>query len=132
VKKSAAKSAVAAREQKIDPTLPFTEIDILGTTYKMCFTFRAIAKANERLRKQGVVVNLLWALPSLTMEDIPVVLAAALGTFHPEMTFDEIVALLDWDTIFDVRDKIIEAWSAAYPKRDEKDDKQNPPTAVLS
>ena len=32
------------RDEKIDPTLPFVEIEIGGKTYKMCFSFRAIVK----------------------------------------------------------------------------------------
>lgn len=117
-------------EEKIDPSLPFAEITILGETYKMCFQFRALAKAEAGLRKQGVAANLLWQMPTLTFENIPIVFAAALGTFHPELKFEEVVDLLDYDTVFEVRDKVLDAWVAAMPKREGK--AKNPPSAVPS
>jgi len=116
--------------EKIDPTLPFTEIEILGKTYKMCFTFRAILKGDAGLRRQGVDSRLLWTMPSLSFENVPIVLAAALATFHPELSFEDVVDLLDWDTIFEVRDKIADGWLASFPKRAEGE--KNPPEPVQS
>jgi hypothetical protein len=118
-------------EKKIDPTLPFTEIEILGKTYKMCFTFRALAKADARLREQGVASNLLRMLPNMTFETIPIVLAAGLATFHPKLTFEDVVDLIDYDTVWTIRDKMIDAWVDAFPKRT-KDDAENPQKPVLS
>ena len=122
-------------QQTIDPTLPYTEIEILGKTYKMCMTFRALARADARLREQGVASDLVRMLPNMTFESIPIVLAASLATFHPELTFEDVVELIDYDTVWSVRDKIFEAWVAAFPKRAKEDgakDKENPPKPVQS
>jgi hypothetical protein len=121
-----------AAPEKMDPTLPFTEIEILGRKYKLCYTFRAMAKAEAHLREQGVQTNLLWSMPRLTFETIPVMLAAGLSTYHPELTFEKVVDLLDYDTVFDVRDTLVGAWIAAMPKRDAKAQPANPPHPVVS
>lgn len=115
----------------LDPTLPFTEIVILGETYKACFRFREFAKAEVDLRRHGVAVNMLKMMPNLTFETIPIVLAAALSTFHPELSFEDVVALVDWDTIWEIGDQLILAWVAVLPVRT-KGDKENPPKPAQS
>ncbi|GEM_PF-5840096 len=112
-----------------NPTLPFTEIEILGKTYKMCLNFRAMARADAWLREQGVVSNMVRMLPNMTFEAIPIVLAASLATFHPELKFADVVGLVDYDNVWEIRDKLYDAWVAAFPTRgkDEAKDKGNPP-----
>lgn len=116
----------------LDPTLPFTEIVILGETYKACFRFREFAKADANLRRQGVASNMLQMMPYLTFETIPIVLAAALGTFHPDLSFEDVVALVDYDTIWDIGDELVLAWVAAFPDRAKKGDEENPPKPAQS
>lgn len=111
---------------RIDPTLPYTEIEICGKTYKLCFVFRAIAKGDAMLRRQGIDSRLLWRMPEISLESLPIVLAAALAHYHPELSFDDVVAMLDWDTVFDLRDQVLTAWASAFPKRT-KEDTANPP-----
>lgn len=112
-----------------DPTLSFTEIELDGKVYKLCFTYRVFRVAAARLSAQGVAVNLLWELPNLTMENLPAVLAAALGTFHPEITYEAAEALIDWDTVPTICEKIVTAWIGAMPKR-ERSAQGNPAEAV--
>jgi len=123
------KNAAAPAAEKLDPTLPYEEIVIDGQTYKMCFDFRAMAKGDAKLRAAGVDSRLLWQMPQLTLENLPIVFAASLVAFHPEISFEDAIALVDWDTIFELRDKVIEAWSAAFPKRGKQ---ENPPKPVPS
>ena len=119
----------------LDPTLPTTDLELLGKTYKLCLNFRAMAAADAWLRREGVVSDILRMLPALTFETIPVVLAASLHTFHPELTFEDVVALVDYDTVWDARDKIYDAWAQAYPKRTAEEQAKaaaNPPQPVLN
>jgi hypothetical protein len=122
------KQNVAARfsgPEVVDPTLQFTYLELLGVTYKLCFRFRELAIANARLRAQGVNADLLSALPRLDIDNVAPVLAAGLGTFHPELKYSEIELLVDYDTVFLIRDKIAEAWLASLPPR-MKGSKENP------
>jgi hypothetical protein len=116
-------------EEKIDPTLPFTEVTILGKTYKLCFTFRAIAKAESKLLAQGVQADLLSAMVRPGLETLPVMFAAGLSTFHPELAFAEIEPLVDYDTFLDISEAVSQAWVAALPKRKKVED---PPPPVQS
>ena len=65
----------------------------------------------------------------MSFESLPIVLAAGLHTFHPELTFEDVVEMLDWDTVFAIRDEVVTAWVASFPKRDKK---ENPPEPVQS
>jgi len=48
---------------------------------------------------------------------------------HPELTFEQVVDLVDYDTIWIVGDALILAWTEAFPKREAK---ENPPQPVPS
>lgn len=119
---------MAKKAATIDPSLPFTEIKILGNSYKLCFTFRAMAKAGAWLREQGIQANLLRALPSLDIDNITPVFAAALHVFQPQMTYAEVEALLDYDTVGTIRDCLLLAWIQAVPQRNKGE--ENPPEAA--
>lgn len=118
------------KQEPVDPTLQCAPVTIREKNYNLCFNFRAIALAEKRLRQQGHDVYLLSAMAPLTFETIPQVLAAALFTHQPEMTFEEIVALVDYDNVWPLQNELRKAWFEAFPQQKEGD--KNPPEPVQS
>ena len=107
-----------------DATLPKTPVEIDGRTYQLCFTLGALSEAetsiNAELARQGSEerVNLLLALPSGNLASTRIVFAAAVRTFHPELSFDEARDLLTFEDLYTVALKVRDAWneSRARPK----------------
>jgi hypothetical protein len=108
-----------------DPTLPKTPITIGGKTYNLCFTFGALAEAeasiNAELRSNGSEerVNLLVALPCHDMANVRKVFAAALRTFHPEITFPDAIKMVDFRNVYDIALAVKHAWDAAQAVEEE-------------
>ncbi|UWZ84652.1 hypothetical protein [Occallatibacter riparius] len=109
-----------------NPALPRTPVVIAGKTYDLCFDFAALGRAeneiNAELARAGIAerVNLLYALPVANLRNTQLVFAAAVRTFHPDLSFAEALALLTFDNLWDVAEKIREAWKTAVPEADKK------------
>jgi hypothetical protein len=108
-----------------DPTVETTEIVIGGKTYKMCFDFRSLAKAERELNAAGHKISLLTALPGHNLESIYVMFAASIRRFHPEIAYEDAIDLVDLPTAFSVYSAIVEAWAKAMPEP-RREDKRNP------
>ena len=105
-----------------DATLPKTPITIDGKTYNLCFDLGALAEAEMAINRELArrdppqFVNLLMALPVQNLANTRTVFAAAVRTFHSELTFDEAMALLTLENVHDAALAIRDAWDKATPK----------------
>jgi hypothetical protein len=96
-----------------DPTMPFTEITIDGTTYKLCFDYQALADAELALRKKGIDAKLLIAMPSLQYWSVRLIFAAALSVFHPEIEYADALKMVRPDTQLPIAEAIVAAWNGS-------------------
>lgn len=79
-----------------NPTLPFIVASIGGNEYKLCFTFGAILRAQQDIAKVYPEVNLLAAKwRALTVTSLAALFTAGLHEFHPEITADAALVLID-------------------------------------
>lgn len=124
-----------AKERKIagtvaDPTLPKTPVTIGGKTYNLCFDLGALAEAeaamNEHVKKAGgsEFANLLSNLYPLNLANTRILFAAGVRKFHPEIGFDEAMALLNPANILVAATAVAMAYAAAS-KLDVEE--ENPP-----
>jgi hypothetical protein len=114
---------MAKKLEVVNPVLPFTEIEIGGTTYKMCFNYGSLATAEGKLRAAGRNVSLLVSGPQITtFEHCRIVFACALAEFQPELTFDEAVGLCNFANCIDIYTAMQAAWTKSTP-----DPVPNPP-----
>lgn len=119
-----------------DATLPKTAIEIRGKTYHLCFDLGALAEAetaiNAELAREGRsdLVNLLYALPAQNLASTRTIFAAAVRTFHPDLSFEEARQLPALEDLYTVAVKVREAWnqSRVEPAADEA--AENPPQAA--
>jgi len=99
----------------IDPTLPFSEITVDGKVYKMCFTYEALAAAEDAMLAKGHEVNILVPMLRRTFSSVRTLFSVGLYTFHPEL--DPAVTKL-WVTsenLLQVLEAIDSAWSKSMP-----------------
>jgi hypothetical protein len=109
-----------------DATLPKTPIIIGGTEYSLCFDFGALSTAETELNREGHEVNLLAMLPVLNLSNTRVIFAAALRKFHPDITFDQAVGMVNFGNVYTIANAIAEAWQSALP---EPEKEKNAPAA---
>lgn len=95
---------------------PVSSVVIDGTRYDMRFDFAALAQAEEQFRQEGRDVNLLVALPELTLSSVRVIFPCAIRSSHPKLTYEKAQALVRIDTVFSIVEKIAEAWKLASPE----------------
>lgn len=103
-----------------DPTVETTEIVIGGKTYKMCFDFDSLVRAERELNASGNQISLLSALPGRDLESIRIMFAASIRRFHPEVTYAEAVGLVNLPSAFHIALAIGEAWKKAMPEPSEE------------
>jgi hypothetical protein len=101
-------------EQKIDPTLPFTEIEIGGQTYKMCFDNATLFEAEEYLHRRGHDVNLLRVFPVLNGSNARIFFAMSLHRFHPGIGFDEARNMVTLGNLHFVANAVAQCILASY------------------
>jgi hypothetical protein len=107
-----------------DPTLPSTPIEIGGKLFNLCFDFGALAEAEADFNRQGHRVNLLTALPELNLGNTRILFAASVHKYHPELSFDEAIALVHFRNVYQVVQTISQAWNEAMPEVDEAEAKK--------
>ncbi|GGA80690.1 hypothetical protein GCM10011507_34880 [Edaphobacter acidisoli] len=110
------KSRFNSAAEKIDPTLPFTEIEIDGKTYKMCFNHRALARAEVKLLAAGHDANLLLRIGNLTFDSVRTLFAVSLYHYQPEMDFDTALKLFTRELALPITNAMLEAWNGNMPK----------------
>lgn len=104
-----------------DPTLPTQEVKIGGKTYTLCFDLRSLARAERELRAAGNDVNLFYALPGRTLDNILTLFACSIRRFHPEIGYDDACALLTPLDVYTVGDAINKLWEESVPKPDDEE-----------
>ena len=118
-----------------DTTLPKTPIELNGVTYHLCFTLGALAQAetalNAEFARAGLEreVNLLVALPAGNLAGTLITFAAALRTFHPEITYEAACELLSFDDVYKAGMAVAAAWTASRA-RHKGDEAANPQEAA--
>ena len=122
--------AKVAKNTAVDPTLPKIEIKLGCESYFLCFTFGALALAESKLRALGVECNLLHALDLTALDATRVVplLYGALITHSPDITFEQVAALVTMKNLGAIFDGLLEAYadSLAEPSEDAKENPQEP------
>lgn len=104
-----------------DPTLPKSPVTVGGKSYNLCFDLGALAEAETAINAELIragrtdLVNLLYALPNQTLANTRIIFAAAVRTFHPEISFDAARKLISLDDLYSVALAIREAWDASKP-----------------
>jgi hypothetical protein len=95
-----------------DATLPKTPIKLGKETYYLCYNFRALSLAESKLRNVGVECNILKSLDPTELDatKLATVLFAGLLAHKPNITFDEVLSLIDFKNMFTIPGKIMEAY----------------------
>lgn len=125
----AARAPRAIANSAADATLPKTPVKVGGKTYNLCFDLGALSEAetsiNGELARAGRrdFVNLLWALPVQNLSSVRILFAGAVRTFHPEIAYDEALALVGMNDVLGIAIAIKDAWEAATPKVEAADPK---------
>jgi hypothetical protein len=113
-----------------DPTVPFTEITIDGTTYKMSLDLESLATVEEELIAKGQDVNLFASLPKMNLSNVRLVFAASLRKFQPEIPFDEAIRILTLPHLYEAGAAIGKAWNDTLSPPEEGE--ESDPTKPLS
>lgn len=120
----------------VDPTLDRATITIDGKAYDLCFDLESLAVAEEKFLKQGHDVNLLVALPQLTLSTVRTIFPCAVHKFQPELSFQQAQALVTFRSLYTIAAAIQDAWNKAMRAADPQstdapteDVPANPPNA---
>ncbi|SRR5579883_642892 len=112
-----------------DPTLPKTPVTVSGKTYNLCLDMGALAEAETAINQEAGsldAINLLSALPVLNLANLRIIFAAALRTFHPDISFEEGKKLIAYDDLVEVLVKVQEAWASSVPAPEDREDPPHP------
>ena len=101
-----------------NPTVPFTEVDVNGKTFKMCFDYGAIALAEAKFRSEGHrETYLLIAAPEPeVVQNLKFLFACSLQPHHPEIGYEEACALVTPRTQQSIYLAFKKAWEEAMPE----------------
>jgi hypothetical protein len=113
----AIRKIAAVPKPKPDPTLPYTEIVIDGETYKMCFTYSALAAAEDALLAKGHQVNILLPMLRRTFSSLRVLFAVSLYTYHPELDYEETQDWVTYENLLHVIDAVDKTWKQSLPDK---------------
>ena len=116
-----------AKVRKANPTLPKSTITIGGVEYSLCFDFAALAEAESAFTRAGHEVNLLAALPQLNLSNTRIIFACALHAFHPEVGYEQALAMVTFQNVYIIAAAIADAWQKALPEPESKE--KNAPAA---
>lgn len=107
-----------------DPTIRFSKLEIAGQSYRLAYSFNAVAEA-EHVAKCNLLEG-LENLEGLTALQFRGLLYAALSVAHPDITIEQAGCLVGVDT--ETRLMIGRALAEAY-KLSMPDRKADPPAA---
>jgi hypothetical protein len=105
----------ATNSAKLD--LSKIPVEIGGKNYDLCFEFAELAKSERLFKSQGHRLNLLVALPELSLESVREVFPCAAHTHQPDLTFEQAQALVTMESVYPIATAIVEAWNAASSGR---------------
>lgn len=79
----------------IDPTVEYTEIELNGTTYKMCFDLASLAKAEAEVHRNGGDLNVLRGIDfeSIDMRTDLALFACSLRRAQPDLKYEDILTM---------------------------------------
>lgn len=99
-----------------DPTIQFETLEIDGRSYRLCYSFNAIAEA-ERLGNCNLLEGIAAVLfNSLTAQQARGLLYAALSVAQPEITLAEAGQMIRVDTLPGIRLALLKAYNASMPE----------------
>lgn len=124
-KKNATPAAQAPRKI-VDSTLPRTPVTIGGKTYDLCLDLGALSEAETELVRKGHDVNILMSLPPVNLTATRIIFGAAMRRFHPEISYEQAVAMLTPKYIHGAYIAIVEAWNKSVSEPDEAGETKNP------
>ncbi len=104
------------KKTKPDPTQPDYELTLGDHTYSLCFDFGSLAEAESKFLRQGHNVNLLAALPELNLSSTRLLFAASLHKFHPEVKYEDAVAMVTLANVFSIAEAIANTWTKSLPQ----------------
>jgi hypothetical protein len=110
-----------------NPAKPFTEVTIDGTTYKMCFTYAALAHAEDILTARGYDINIVRFMLKRNFSTTREVFVASLLEYQPELfpggdeergpAIDKLLGLVREDTILEILVAVDAAWKQSTPEQ---------------
>lgn len=105
-----------------DPTLEFVELTLKGTTYRLCFDFEAMARAEE---ETGLSLILGLDYKALRITQIRGLFRAAALKAHPDLTLAETTKLVTPVTASRIAAAVMAAWLKTLAESE--GDSENPP-----
>jgi hypothetical protein len=97
------------------PLAPEKALTLGGKKYRLCLDFGVIREAEEALLETGIRINLLRSLDfkALGARSLPEVFFAALRRYQPEMTFEDVCALITLDSAIAIFEAVGDAYVLA-------------------
>lgn len=113
-----------------DPTLQFTELKLGKKTYKLCFDFDAIARAEEMT---GMPLMAGVDFSNVGIRRVRAMLYASALKAQPEATLDEFTRLITPASIKKIERALVEAWVASVEQEEaEEEASENPPAPAAA
>jgi hypothetical protein len=109
------------------PEKPSVKLKLDGVDYKLVYDFDAIAEAEEILDRPLITGLRGRDIATPTISLVRSMFFATAHATHPELTFEQVKALVTPKTIADIWVKVLEAWQRAQPDAaDEAKESANP------
>jgi hypothetical protein len=106
-------SSTTVTDKSAAPDLSKIPIEIDGKTFNLSFEFTELAKAERLFRSQGHRLNLLLALPGLSLESVREVFPCAVHRHHPDLTFAEAQSLVTMQSVYPIATAIVQAFDGS-------------------
>jgi len=106
------------RKSKIDPTQPPVKVILSGETYSLLYSFSAICTAEELT---GMELLESITLQGLSARKYAAMLYSALLTYHPDITLDEVRALITVANLSTISNGLVAAWVGSMPEPDKSE-----------
>jgi hypothetical protein len=101
-----------------DTMLKKTPIEIDGVTYYMCFDFLALREAERQFMIEGHRASLVVTLQDpFSIDAVCCVFPCAIHRFHPEITWEQAVGMVNLWNIDQIGAAIYQAKQDAMPKK---------------
>jgi hypothetical protein len=113
-----------------DPTLQFADLEIDDKTYKLAYSFQAIAEA-EHLAGCNLLSG-LDNLQELSARQLRGLFFAALSIAQPKITIEQSTALIRLDTTYSIRLALAKAYNLSIPDKSTDPPEADPPADVKS
>jgi hypothetical protein len=108
-----------------DPTLPRVPLKLGGNTYYLCFSWNALAKAEELT---GMNLLRCFDLSNVNARSLRALIFAAMLKHQPEITLEEVGDLLGIADSQAAFDALLKSWAESMPKPEKPEEgEENPP-----